>query len=176
MKILNSDDNTKSYKIPIIRGTIWSCVVIADFLLAKFLYSDYLKSDYLCIFLRAVVLFVAVRNLIRALGEFGRVKSNRNSTDSLRKNRKFYNISVDKIVSLAEENDIIEFMIAADEKKIKIGASSDYEYNKFFDKRYYIGKQEYEHIDEFREKVQELSDNGEIKVVLIDGCSPKYYE
>ena len=178
MKILNSDDNTKSYKIPIIRGTIWLCVVIADFLLAKFLYSDYLKSDYLCIFLRAVVLFVAVRNLIRALGEFGRVKSNRNSTDSLRKNQKFYNISVDKIVSLAEENDIIEFMIIADDKKIKMGASSDCENNSFtfFDKRYYIGKQEYENIDEFRERVQEISDNGTIKVVSIDGVSPKYYK
>ncbi len=118
--------------------------------------------------------FIAICPRI-ALAEMILVYENKETEKKL-KRKKTYDMPVDKIVSLSEENDIIEFMIIADDKKIKMGASSDYEYNKFFDKRFYIGKQEYENIDEFRDRVQEISDNGTIKVVSIDGVSPKYYK
>ena len=120
--------------------------------------------------------FIAICPRI-ALAEMILVYENKETEKKL-KRKKVYNMPVDKIVSLSEEHDIIEFMIVTDDKKIKIGASSDCENNSFtfFDKRYYIGKQEYENIDEFRERVQEISDNGTIKVVSIDGVSPKYYK
>ena len=177
MKII---DSIKPYKRIAIRGGISICVIAMDFVIKrlcdKFVHIDDVVIEYIWLFLRVAIIFVALRNLVQAIGEFEQSKDADTEIKIHTKEKDTYNIPIDKVISLSEENDIIEFMIIADDKKIKMGASSDYEYNKFFDKRYYIGKQEYENIAEFRERVQEISDTGTLKVVSIDGVSPKYYK
>lgn len=173
----SANDELTSYKCPVIKvlfyvvwWTMWLCRGYV------FNYDSIAKEiiDYI---VSALMLPVMAACPSIALAEMIFVYENKETEKKL-KRKKAYDMPVDKIVSLSEENDIIEFMIVTDDKRIKIGASSDCENNgfTFFDKRYYIGKQEYENIAEFRERVQEISDNGTIKVVSIDGVSPKYYK
>ena len=170
----SANDELTSYRYPIIKilffAVFWCMLTLRGYV---FNYDTTVKKIIDYVIVSGFIPLVGICSII-AFAEMILVYENKETEKKL-KRKKAYDMPVDKIVSLAEENDIIEFMIAADDKKIKIGASSDYEYNKFFDKRFYIEKQEYENIDEFREKVQEFSDNGTIKVVSIDGVSPKYY-
>ena len=87
-------------------------------------------------------------------------------------------LSVDKVVSLISQNDIIDIQILLKDSCIKIGASSDLKPGDsvFFDKHYYIGHREYENLEIFKAELLNYSADGQILVFQIDGVSPKYYQ
>lgn len=81
---------------------------------------------------------------------------------------------INTIVSLINRNDIIEIRIAFQGEAIVIGASSDCKAGstRFYDKHFYIGKQEYEKIDDFVLALPSYSENEGIFVLSIDGVAP----
>ena len=83
------------------------------------------------------------------------------------------NFSAEEIIRLADENDIIEIKIKANNGILKIGTSSDNKNGseKFFDKRFFIGDKEFLNKEDFAEKLFALSNGGEVAVVSIDGIS-----
>lgn len=80
-------------------------------------------------------------------------------------------LSVEEIVNMARRDDIVEIETVQDGAIVKIGASADIKPSTyvFFDKRYYIGKQEYDTIESFQERLTDLADNGNFDVLSIDG-------
>ncbi len=86
-------------------------------------------------------------------------------------------ISVNAVISLLADNDIIEFEVAKEETSIFLGSSSDCEPGSsvFFDKLYYIETKAYTDLDNMIEALNDLFPDGEIPVLLIDGVSPKHY-
>ena len=75
------------------------------------------------------------------------------------------------VISLVEKNDIVEIEIKTQGQVIRIGASSDCKQGSsvFFDKRFYIGEEEYETLDLFEKALSHYAANGELRVITIDG-------
>ena len=82
---------------------------------------------------------------------------------------------IDDVLSQIESNDIIEYQILADDRAILIGASSDNRYgsDKFFDKKYYCDKQEFDTIDELSNALSKYLFDDCLKVMSIDGIKVK---
>lgn len=85
--------------------------------------------------------------------------------------------SLENIMKILRENDILEFEVKALTGVITIGASSDCEPGgfKFFDKTYYINDEEFE-LDqekEFLEKLSHMCGGESITVLSIDGVKVK---
>lgn len=83
--------------------------------------------------------------------------------------------SFDELVNLVEKSDIIEIEIFVNNNLIEIGSSSNsnnYD-SKFFDKLYYIDKNEFVDINDFKVSLIPYSKNGKISVTAIDGINPK---
>ena len=83
--------------------------------------------------------------------------------------------SIDKIISMVTQNDIIEIEILLENKIVKIGASSDCNRRTgaFFDKVYYIADTEYRNIEDFCVELEGTSKEGVFPVVSIDGVCVK---
>ena len=106
------------------------------------------------------------------------VKENRGKTKKIseKKYKKSKKYSVDKIVSMVEADEIDEIEIAFNGKRVYLGASVDSEPGRsdFFDKRFYVGKEEFTEIEDFIKAVQPYVDeNREVLVLTIDGCAPR---
>ena len=87
-------------------------------------------------------------------------------------------IAISSLLKLLRENDILEIELLLNGKIVKIGVNSDYDHRKapeFFDKRYYIGDNEYLSPIEFSHAFTELSPQTRQTVLRIDGVAPKYY-
>ena len=79
--------------------------------------------------------------------------------------------SVDEISKMVESNDILEIEIVFKNKPLGIGASSDSKQgsSKLFDKRYYIGREEFENIEDFKSALTPYLINEKILVLSVDG-------
>ena len=77
-----------------------------------------------------------------------------------------------------DSNSIIEIQILSGNKKIKVGASSDYDKGKseFFDKLFFIGEKEFETADDFRNALRMYSDGDKMTVISIDDLPPEDYK
>ena len=78
---------------------------------------------------------------------------------------------LERVINLVKENDIIEFEIKSTGGIIKVGSSSDCKVGDsvFFDKRFYIEKNEYLTAEEFEANLLQYCADGKINVIAIDG-------
>ena len=87
-------------------------------------------------------------------------------------------IAMSPLLKLMNEHDILEIDLLINGNVVKIGVSSDYDHRKspeFFDKRYYIGDNEYLSPADFSQAFSKLSTQTMQTVLQIDGVAPKYY-
>lgn len=92
------------------------------------------------------------------------------------KSRKY---AFDEFLKMMDENDILDVVILCNGRTVSVRASSDYtaEAGRFFDKCYYVGKTEYQTLDELADAlVQLLGNNPAVEVTSIDGLTPKYFK
>lgn len=82
--------------------------------------------------------------------------------------------TAEKIISLLQQNDIIEIEILFHDSVIKLGASSDCKYSStvFFDKLYYIESSNFETIEQLKTVLTQYEENGCFGVLTIDGIAP----
>ena len=76
-----------------------------------------------------------------------------------------------RVINLVKENDIIELEIKSTGRIIKVGSSSDCKVGDsvFFDKRFYIEKNEFLTAEEFEASLSQYGTDGKINVIAIDG-------
>ena len=89
-----------------------------------------------------------------------------------------YSYSLETLYSLVEKNDIIEIIILFDGRRVTVGSSaeSDRGSSRFYNKEYYIDSRSFCSFEEFRQEMRNMfQDDAKIRVVEIDGVSPKYY-
>lgn len=79
-------------------------------------------------------------------------------------------LAVEEILALARENDLIEIQADTPGGVVKLGSASDCKPRSFhfFHKGYYIGKAEYERIEDFEAALRELAPGGYVQVMAID--------
>lgn len=106
-----------------------------------------------------------------AVPELFYVRKNRKESKNEAKDIPTTLFPLERVICLVKENDIIEFKIKSHVNVVKIGASSDNKLSSsvFFDKRFYIEKEEYLTTEEFEKELFKHATDGKINVITIDG-------
>lgn len=86
-------------------------------------------------------------------------------------------LSIEKVLEIVAENDIVEIEVYSGKKYIKIGASAECKYSSsvFEDKLFYIANSEYVTTEQFSDALKTLFPDGNVPVSRIDGLPLKYY-
>ncbi len=173
--------NLKSYKYPIIK-IIVSVIIIPVALfrdqifgvtdktvstVLSFIFIPLCIGALFCIGISGSELIIVSDNLELEKKELDKKKYS--------KKLKYQPYSIDKIISMVTQNDIIDIEILLENKVVKIGASSDCERRTgaFFDKVYYIADAEYKQVEDFHMELERTSKEGVFPVISIDGVRVK---
>ena len=175
MKIFHFDDNLKTYTYPGVKIVILTLIIFG--LINRGYTIDnkivYIIMEVLCV----IVVIVCIYCISISVLELFQVHENRTKTDNISAKAiaKSAMYSIDEIVSMTKNNDIIAIEIVSGSKRVEIGSSSDCKAgsSKFFDKRFYVDKKEFTRVEDFQDAIQLYSDNGQITIISIDGVSPK---
>lgn len=179
LNVFKCNENLKSYTYPIVKILI--CVVIILIIInsnkfipvnennvliesfIRIISVGFVISSIMCIYISASEMILIHEN---------RFKKNISLRSGVQNSKEY---SFDELVNLVEKSDIIEIEIFVNNNLIEIGSSSNsnnYD-SKFFDKLYYIDKNEFVDINDFKVSLIPYSKNGKISVTAIDGINPK---
>ena len=180
INIFRVDQNITSYGYPIVKIILFVLLIILGVnrnhiipindsslnAVIGYIGAAFVVICIFCIYISFAELIFANEN--RAKGK--------SLTDKAIRNSKEYDIN--EIISLAENNDIIEIEIMSGKKPLEIGTSSYSEsaYSELTDKRYYIGKKEFSNIEDFRSALSPYLINNRLMVISIDGIAAKKFK
>lgn len=178
--IFRIDESITSYWYPIVKIILLALLIILAINRNRFITINdstittivgYIFAAFgiMCIY----CIYVSFAELIFAYENREKGKS---LSDKAINNSKEYDI--DKVISLAESNDIVEIIILSGKKSLEIGTSS-YNvsaYSELTDKRYYIGKKEFVDIEDFKSALAPYLINDKLLVISIDGVAAKKYK
>ncbi|MBQ6707324.1 MAG: hypothetical protein IJM97_00090 [Clostridia bacterium] len=171
MKWFQFNSELDSYTYPIVKIVVCIFLVIITINRGHFL-------NFENIFITILSVVICVASILCIYISFAEIISTYENREKIRTSLNIEKMpskaySVDEIIFMLDRNDIIEIQILVDKKIVEIGSSSDCNVGDrhFFDKRYYIGKKEFESIDEFKTVFVSLFSNGPVKVVSIDGIN-----
>lgn len=169
MKLFEPNLNSSSYTIPIIK-LIVSVLIIIACVFRKSIFGFENKSLGVIVSVAAFLLTI-VCIVIAYISCCEIYATYENTHESIIVNDKYRLMHIDDILSQIESNDIIEYQILTDSGTLLIGASSDNRYgsNKFYDKKYYCDKQEFDSIDELSNALSNYLVNDYLQVLSIDG-------
>ena len=169
MKLFEVQTDLTSFTYPVVKIVI--CLSVMGF--------SILRNRIFCIsnswinVAVTVVCFVltmpSILCLCISIGELFPTCSNRKNMDYQSIETK--QLTIEAITKIVSENDIVEIEAYADDKIIKIGASSECMYSSsvFEDKLFYISGSEYESIEQFTDALIKLFPNRTVPVWKIDG-------
>lgn len=177
MNIFKCNDDRNSYTYSITKIPL--CIVLIILLISRndFIHVDnYVLNIIIGIFCVAAVLasalciYISVAEIMLIHEKREKVKTDLNH--ALKYSKEF---SIEEILSLLVTNDIIEIWIVSNDQIIEIGSSSDCREGsaQFFDKRYYVNEKEFTKIDYLRTEILPYFVDEKVKVISIDGISPK---
>jgi len=170
-KLFEPQTDLKSYTYPIVK--LICCPIVYILLFNRFFIP--ISSQWMNIILSILVFVILIPTILCfyvAMGELIVVAENRKKAKKRPKKTKAF--SVDTVVKMTEENDILEIEILSAGKVITIGASADCNRSGvFFDKRYYIEEAEYETPALFKDALSSRFPGGSITVCAIDGIPPE---
>lgn len=168
MKIFELETDVKSYSYPIIK-IIASLAIIATSIERDHIYRIQNAWLHVVVTLICLVLTLASAMCIYiSVGELFYVHENRKKAEV--DPFKAKQLSIETVLKIVSENDIVELEVYSDNKIIKIGASADCKYSSsvFDDKLYYIEKSEYKTIEQFTDALTELFPQKNVPVLKID--------
>ncbi len=173
MNIFRIKKDNNSYVYPIVKVLIFSLLSVAVMSLNQIIVINNKAVYNLFIFLCMIIITGCAHCIFISFGELQAAHKNRakNKTLTERVIAKSREYSVDEFVSLLERKDVIEIQIIFNRKAIDIGAKSDFNQSnfRFFNKRYYIDKEEFEDIEDFKSALAPYLFNGKILVLSVDG-------
>ena len=177
---INLNPNVHSYKQPILKilgSVILFLIVFSRSRLLPMVYDgghpllehimDILSIPVMLVIL--LIFEISLAEIIKVYGEKSKAKlaqdvANGNSSIKAK------GYSIDEIIKLVAENDIIEISIVCNQTVIDIGSSSVWDVGepKPHDKKYFINDESYYDIKQFELKLMSYLSNGKIKVIEID--------
>lgn len=171
------NDKLKSYAYPIIKILICIALILVMINREHFLHFDNKMINIAETILCTTIVVACIFCIYISGAEMIYVYENRAKETVLsgRAIAECKEFTIDEIVSMAEHDDIIDLQIVWKNKAIGIGASANSKNfaSALFDKRYYINREEYESIGEFRAALSPYATNGKVSVITIDGAKPK---
>lgn len=172
MKLFEMQTNLSSYAYPISKIIVCLLVMIVCMFRNRILCFQSRWINGTLTFLAGILTIVCVLCIYISVGELFYVHFNKNNQDSIvDRPQDSALMSIDKVIVLVCENDIIELEIWVNGRIINIGASADCKPSgiEFFDKRYFIDKHEYDDVVQFEKELVCNVGGNQIYVVSIDG-------
>ena len=173
MKLLHLRDGETSYTRTLIRLAV--CVLLCLTGAFRQAIFPFLAHMPVIDFLLATIAILSFYLGICSVFQLFVISENRRKPKAIDKKTQPY--ALEKLLSLVSANDIMDFEILSDESSIMhVGVRSDYDHRsgKFFDKAFYIEKQEYSDIETFRDALSRYAPDGFLRLYRIDGMDPKH--
>lgn len=174
MKFLGLRDGEISYTRTLIRLAV--CILLC--LIGAFRWSvfpflaDVPVIDYFVVGIAILSLYFGICSVFQLFV----IAENRRKPKAVKK-EKTQLYELERLLSLVSANDIMDFEILSDEGGIlHVGVSADHDprSGRFFDKVFYIEKQEYSDIEAFRDALSRYATDGFLCLYRIDGMDPKH--
>lgn len=176
MNIFSCNENLKSYIYPIVKILV-SIVIVITIVNRNRLFiieNDLLKISIgvACFIVAIFCVYCTYISVSEIILVYDYRKTICLDMDSALKSSKEY--SIDDIIFLLTNNDIIEIEAFYNDKIIEISAVSNSRpgSSNFFDKCYRLDTKEFDSIDKMRAEMISCFDNKKIRVVSVDGLIP----
>ncbi len=172
--LFHVNKEAESYVWPIARMLI--CAAISVLVINR---GNIINRDMNALFDLAcsIVGILCLFCIVISICELTVVHENRSKqTISDRQYKKSKKFPIEEIIEMADKYDIMEYEIAFEGKVIGLGSMSDSEPGRsdFFDKCFYVGKEEFTKIEDFIKAVQPYVDeNGEVLVITVNEGPPR---
>lgn len=177
MNIFHVDENLKTYTYPVVKILVLTLIILVFINRGYIIHIENKIVDEIVGVLCGIVSIVCIYCIYVSVFEIDAVHDNHKKTDNISAEamEKSELYSVDEIVSMVNNNDIIEIRIISNGEIIETGSSSDCKAgsSKFFDKLFYVDKKEFTRIEDFKDAIQLYSDSGQTTIISIDGVPPR---
>ena len=170
-KLFELQTNSTNYTYPLTKIVVSALIMLFSIFRNSLFVISSKPLNFLVTLLCLIATLASVLCIYIAVGELFYVYKNRKANLPERKPTTAIPYDLETIKRLVQENDIIELEIRTTEGIIQIGASSDCKVDSsvFFDKRFYIGENEYLTTEKFEEDLLRYAVDKEIHVITIDG-------
>ena len=173
MRIFKCDTSIKSYTYPIVKLVLSSLLIVV--LIERGRFSP-ISNFFGIVVERAVCVTMGVLAILCFYISIGEMlllyeRNKKGKKDLEKAMARSKNLSVSYILSLLEDNDIVEILIAYEQRIVTVMASSDSRHgsSKFFDKHYAIDDEEYLDFVAFKDALLPYAIDGAFCVIEIDG-------
>ncbi len=169
MKLFELQTNLTSYSYPVVKIIVCLSVIVVGIMRNRLFRFSNSWANFAVTLLCFLLAIASILCLYISIGELFQTYENRKKTNNQSAEAK--QLTIEAVIKMVSENDIIEIEVCVDNQTIKIGASADCKYSSsvFEDKSFYISNLEYETIEQFTEALNELFPQGIIAVFKIDG-------
>ena len=170
-KLFSLQTDLTDYKYPLIKIVVSLLVILFAIFRNNFFVISAKPLNIVVTFSCLVAGIASIMCIYIAVPELFYVRKNRRGAKSETKDITATPFSLEHVIGLAKENDIIEFEIKSNESSVKIGASSDNKLSSsvFFNKKFYIEKEEFLTAEEFEKELLQYTTDGKINVITLDG-------
>lgn len=189
-KVLNApfefDESADTFQLKyILRGPLALCIGALFLCATGYLNKLYIHNNGIAWLIGAPVAYYCLACAIVALAYLMEVadkrkqKSPKASRAKKTKKIESRNYTFDQFLKMMDENDILDVVIQNNGHKVSIRASSDLtpDSEGFFDKAFYIGKTEYQTLEQLADALSQLlGTQADVEVLSIDGLAPKYFK
>lgn len=174
-KLFAVQTNLTSATYPIVKMILALLVIVLTFVISMYFTMSLIWADFVIRLICVVLTLASVLRIYISIGELIIVGENRKNDG---KNLPSKAYTMEYVLSLVKENDIMEFEIQAKGRVVKMGASADCKAGSsaFFDKKYYVGDHEYETLEMFEKALLHYATNGELRVITIDGIKVEKWQ
>lgn len=177
MDIFHVNESLKSYTYPIVKLLICIIIIVIFICRGQIIHTDSKTIKAIIGVCCTIAGIICIYCGYISIFEIFQVHENRSAISTISN----YTINdskpymIDEVVTIVETNDIIEIQIIVNNSIVVIGSSSDCKAgsSKFFDKLYFIDKEKFSNIEEFKDYLSQYSINLKLSVILIDGIKPK---
>ena len=179
LKPLTFDENVQSYAYPILKMIICGLLAVILVYRGNFLPNLAFAWNVLITIISLIIGVLSILcfeiSMCEILALYDRKDKDKRKTKPAPASAMC--VTTERIVSLAKNNDIIEFCILVNDQYIYLGASADSKPGRstFFDKYYYVDDKELLTLEEFTQLLIDLSADGTLCVTEIDGTKPQHY-
>jgi len=176
MRFFKCNESIKTYKIPIFKMLSSTALILLSINGLGRIPINHAVWDVIVRICGAVIVSVAIFQIYIAVAEMALLHdrkelANMDIAYATEHSKKY---TVDNVITLLTENDVIEIVAILHSQIITMGAASNCHQgsSRFFDKVYYMNDKTFEAIDDFKAEIGNLYTDGTICIVSIDGIAP----
>lgn len=179
MNIFKVNVGLSSYTYPIVKIIIAIIIIALLITRSSYIHINDKTASMVIVIVSFIIGCMSIFSIYISFAEIVYINDNReiaNFKDKDISSMKSCIYTIEEVVDLVRNNDIIDIIIKCENNIVRIGSSSNYNKSNgiFYDKKYYIDKNNYDTIEQFITALKNtIRYKSHIDVVSIEGVYPK---